>query len=110
MPRLLIVSNRLPVSVTRSSDALHVRRDSSDLATGLVGPRDRTGGLWIGWPGQDGDAAARAAMAPGLEQLRMVPVWLDADEARRFDQGFAGGVLWPVFHYLLDQVPLRAPD
>jgi trehalose 6-phosphate synthase/phosphatase len=110
MPRLLIVSNRLPIRVTRSGDALHVRRDTSDLATGLALPRDRSGGLWVGWPGVDGDAAVRAALAPGLERLRMVPVWLDAEEARRFDQGFASGVLWPVFHYLLDQVPLRVPD
>ena len=29
---------------------------------------------------------------------------------RRFYEGFSNGVLWPLFHYLLDQIPLQVSD
>ena len=49
MGRLLIVSNRLPVSVTRDSGALRISRSSGGLATGLggvhAGLRERLAGL-----------------------------------------------------------------
>jgi trehalose 6-phosphate synthase/phosphatase len=37
-------------------------------------------------------------------------VWLDAEETSRFYEGFSNGVLWPLFHYLLDQMPLHVED
>jgi trehalose 6-phosphate synthase/phosphatase len=39
-----------------------------------------------------------------------VPVDLSADELRRYYAGFSNGVIWPLFHYLLDRVPLDAHE
>jgi trehalose 6-phosphate synthase/phosphatase len=39
-----------------------------------------------------------------------VAVDLSADEIRRFYAGFSNGVIWPLFHYLLDRVPLDAHE
>ncbi|HZA93258.1 MAG TPA: bifunctional alpha,alpha-trehalose-phosphate synthase (UDP-forming)/trehalose-phosphatase, partial [Gemmatimonadales bacterium] len=33
-----------------------------------------------------------------------------ADQVARYYEGFSNGVLWPLFHYLLDQVPLHVRD
>jgi trehalose 6-phosphate synthase/phosphatase len=41
-----------------------------------------------------------------LHERRIVPVHLSADQVDRFYQGFANPVLWPVFHYLIDRVPI----
>ena len=55
MSRLLIVSNRLPITVTQKGDRLEVVKSTGGLATGLSGPHERGDGLWIGWPGDTGD-------------------------------------------------------
>jgi trehalose 6-phosphate synthase/phosphatase len=42
--------------------------------------------------------------------MRLVAVPLTADQVTRYYEGFSNGVLWPLFHYLLDQVPLHVRD
>ena len=98
-----------PITVTQKDGRLEVAKSTGGLATGLAGPHERGDGLWIGWPGDTGDlgAAERAEVAERLAALRAVPVWLAADEAKRFYEGFCNSVLWPVFHYLLDQLPIH---
>ena len=39
-----------------------------------------------------------------------MPVSLAASEVTLYYDGFSNGVLWPLFHYLLDKVPLDASD
>jgi trehalose 6-phosphate synthase/phosphatase len=110
MSRLLVVSNRLPVTVSAAHGEAVVSPSMGGLATGLRGPFERSQGLWIGWPGdlsRLGDAT-RAAALEQLDALRTVPVELTAEEVRAYYEDFANGVLWPVFHYLLDRIPLRS--
>jgi trehalose 6-phosphate synthase/phosphatase len=110
MSRLLIVSNRLPVTVARGEAGLEVQRSPGGLATGLAGPHSRSEALWIGWPGDvhDLDGDERRRLAGRLEELRTVPVWLDADEVKGFYEGYSNEILWPLFHYLIGQMPLVA--
>jgi trehalose 6-phosphate synthase/phosphatase len=72
------------------------------LATGLSGPHKRSGGLWIGWPGDVGklDETKRRELDAHLTELRCAPVYLGTEEVTRFYDGFSNGVLWPLFHYL----------
>ena len=109
MSRVLIVSNRLPVTVTRVDGVLHARPSAGGLATGLRRHHERAGGLWIGWPGYADllGGVPSAELARLLAPLRAVPVPLSADEITRYYEGIANGVLWPLFHYLIDQMPLR---
>ncbi|HET7752381.1 MAG TPA: bifunctional alpha,alpha-trehalose-phosphate synthase (UDP-forming)/trehalose-phosphatase [Anaeromyxobacteraceae bacterium] len=112
MPRLLIVSNRLPVTVRADGDAVSVERSSGGLATGMSGPHERMGGLWIGWPGElDAiPSAARAEVEQRLAELRLVPVPLTADEIARYYENYSNGVLWPLFHYFAARLPLEVRD
>lgn len=110
MSRLLVVSNRLPVTVGIAQGKAVVTPSMGGLATGLRGPFERSQGLWIGWPGdlsRLGDAARRAALAE-LEAMRTVPVELTPEEVDRYYEDFSNGVLWPLFHYLLDRIPLHS--
>jgi trehalose 6-phosphate synthase/phosphatase len=43
-----------------------------------------------------------------LRQRRLVPVALSRDQIERCYNGFANRVLWPLFHYLIDRVPVDA--
>src|SRR4051794_8387366 len=107
-PRVLIVSNRLPVTVRAERGDVQVVPSAGGLATGLRGPHERTGGLWIGWPGDVArlDPPQRKALDERLAMLRTVPVYLSQGEVARYYDGYSNGVLWPLFHYLLDRVPV----
>lgn len=110
MSRLLIASNRLPVTVhVEHGDAI-VARSTGGLAAALAAPHARPGSSWIGWPGDLSRLAPaqRGSVLAKLEALRTVPVELPPAEAHRFYDGFSNGVLWPLFHYLLDKVNLDA--
>jgi trehalose 6-phosphate synthase/phosphatase len=110
--RLLIVSNRLPVTVRHDGGRASVVPSSGGLATGLRGPHEKSGGLWIGWPGplDDVPEQERAALTRKLTDDRLVPIALSADEIRRYYDGFSNGFIWPVFHYLAGLVPLHDED
>ena len=99
--RLIVVSNRLPFTLRRAGEAWRTERSSGGLASALDPVLKRTGGLWLGWPGD-----SPAGPDPGRdEQLRgwkkkhgYVAVELPADVARNFYEGYANQTLWPLFH------------
>jgi trehalose 6-phosphate synthase/phosphatase len=103
----LIVSNRLPITTTVSDDAISFAPAAGGLATGLRGCHERTHGLWIGWPGSSAlSPAQQQELTRQLEGQGIVPVYLSEDELREYYEEFSNGVLWPLFHYLLDRLPL----
>ncbi|HEX5466552.1 MAG TPA: trehalose-phosphatase [Candidatus Limnocylindrales bacterium] len=108
MPRLILVSNRLPITVRSERGELSVAPSMGGLATGLGDLHAAGEGLWIGWPGETWrlTEAQRRELATRLDDMRLVPVDLSAAEVERYYDGFANGVLWPILHSQLDHVPL----
>jgi len=106
--RLLLVSNRLPVTVTVRDGRPVVEPSVGGLATGLRTPHERSGGLWIGWPGAHGplDTQGERSLAAQLAAARTVPVAMSPAEVATFYEEIANGVLWPICHDRLDQLPL----
>src|SRR6185312_13613087 len=107
MARLLLVSNRLPVTVKVEHGKLSVQPSAGGLASGLKGPHEGSGGLWLGWPGDTSklDEAGLQQLAPQLQALRTEPLYLSASEVSRYYDGFSNRVLWPLFHYFVDRLP-----
>jgi trehalose 6-phosphate synthase/phosphatase len=112
MPRVLIVANRLPITIRATEAGVDVQKSSGGLATGLLRPHEQSGGLWIGWSGSSDELtpSQQAELDQQLAAMRLVSVPLSADQVTRYYEGFSNGVLWPLFHYLLDQVPLHVRD
>jgi trehalose 6-phosphate synthase/phosphatase len=110
--RLLLVSNRLPATVRTDGKYVKVVPSAGGLATGLRSPHERSDGLWFGWPGDVHRLpdALRAALETQLAGMRLVPIHLSKTEVQRYYHGFSNGVLWPLFHYLLDRIPLDSRD
>jgi trehalose 6-phosphate synthase/phosphatase len=108
--RLLLVSNRLPVTAQVDAGGVRVERSSGGLATGLRGPHERMESLWIGWPGDLPKLRARrrAELDEKLAELRCIPIHLSRTEVRRFYDDISNGVLWPLFHYLIDPIPAES--
>ena len=109
MSRLIIVSNRLPVTVHARDGRAVVRPSAGGLATGLRGPHESSEGLWIGWPGDLSglDAATAVEVRERLTELRTVPVELSPVEQSVFYDHISNSVLWPICHDRVDQLPLR---
>src|SRR6186997_166713 len=108
--QLLIVSNRLPYTLRPAADTWQFSPACGGLATGLRPWHERSKGLWIGWPGDmTGVTPERREQADReLTSQRIVPVHLSGEQIERYYHGFANRVLWPLFHYLIDRVPIDA--
>ncbi|HEX6976412.1 MAG TPA: bifunctional alpha,alpha-trehalose-phosphate synthase (UDP-forming)/trehalose-phosphatase [Vicinamibacterales bacterium] len=108
--RLLIVSNRLPVTADTTSAGLRLEPASGGLVTGLRPWHESGQGVWIGWPGDVSRLSVeeRTDLDRQLEARAIVPVYLSRDDIERYYHGFSNRVLWPLFHYLIDRVPVDA--
>jgi trehalose 6-phosphate synthase/phosphatase len=100
--RLVIVSNRLPVTLVDNGDGVSVGRSSGGLATGLTHIQRRSGATWIGWTGlaDAPRASARGDVDGQLRVGRMTPVHLTRREVTRYYDQVCNGVLWPLLHEL----------
>ncbi|NQW16567.1 MAG: bifunctional alpha,alpha-trehalose-phosphate synthase (UDP-forming)/trehalose-phosphatase [Chloroflexi bacterium] len=97
MARLLLVSNRLPVTVRTSSSGKAILDRSSGGLVSALGPiHDAGEGLWIGNPDGELDDGAREALSHG----RYVPVHVTQEETDGYYYGYSNSSIWPVFHYL----------
>jgi len=108
-PRLITVSNRLPVTISTERDGFILHQSSGGLATGLRGPHRQLDGLWIGWPGEVSsvDERRQAELASKFAERGLVPVEISKEEQRVFYEDISNAVLWPICHDRLDQLPLR---
>lgn len=101
MSRLLIISNRLPVTVSKKNGKIDYSYSSGGLATALssVDSRDK---FWIGWPGIAEDGLTnqeKKDIAKELLKQNCIPVFLSEKQIKEFYLGFCNGTLWPLFHY-----------
>ncbi len=112
MARVLLVSNRLPITTKVEHHRLVTSPSSGGLATGLRHVQDGEGTLWIGWPGDTSRMSAemRAKLQAALAEMHCAPVPLTPFEVTHFYDGFSNAVLWPLFHYLLDRIPVHTKD
>ena len=110
MPSLVIVSNRLPMSVKKVDGSLVFEQSSGGLATGLTDYVRRGSTKWIGWPGIASDDLTRAERAQITRELRKsgcYPVFLTQKQLDDYYNGYSNSVIWPLFHNLpvKDHVP-----
>ncbi len=98
----VIVSNRLPVSVTRGKGGkLEFEASSGGLATAMAS-LDAKDKIWVGWPGIDAETLTDDECTQITEELAghgCYPVFLTADEVELYYEGYANDTLWPLFHY-----------
>ncbi len=99
--RVIIVSNRLPVSVTGRGDKRKITPSVGGLATGLSSFHKDNDGLWVGWPGINEDDNRKRAVLEAvlLDQYNCYPVYLSDHDLKKYYHGFSNRTLWPLFHY-----------
>jgi trehalose 6-phosphate synthase len=114
--RLLLVSNRLPITIKRSEEGkFEFSMSSGGLVSGLSGLSKSTTFQWYGWPGLEVPEDEIATLKKQLkEEHNAIPIMLDDELADRHYNGFSSkcnplpprtecwpidSILWPLFHY-----------
>ena len=89
--RLLLVSNRLPITIKRSEDGGYdFSLSSGGLVSGLSGLSKATTFHWYGWPGLEipEDEVGRLSERL-LDEYNAIPVFIDDELADRHYNGFS---------------------
>ncbi len=110
-PGVIIVSNRLPVSVKRVDGKLEYYPSIGGLATGLSSYANNRQNKWIGWPGipnEDLSESDRIDVTKELKKHNCYPVFLTKKQLENYYNGFSNSLLWPAFHEL--KVKVKPPD
>ena len=107
--RVLIVSNRLPVTAKSADDGeIHLERSVGGLATGLRTTHAASESWWIGWLGDLRlDARERHQVRERLGAMRASAVGIEPADAKIFYSRLSNGILWPLAHDRLDRLPLH---
>ncbi|HEY4323361.1 MAG TPA: bifunctional alpha,alpha-trehalose-phosphate synthase (UDP-forming)/trehalose-phosphatase [Mucilaginibacter sp.] len=100
MSKTIIVSNRLPVKVSKNNDEYSLSPSEGGLATGLGSIYKQGDNIWIGWPGVEiNEDTDKDQVTKELAKQNLLPVFLSQQEISEYYEGFSNDVLWPVFHY-----------
>ncbi len=99
--KLFIISNRLPLKVTRNEDqTFEYQRSEGGLATGLGSLEVTIERHWIGWPGIFLDSKEeRHDVTRHLESFNFHPVFLSEKQIVNYYEGYSNSILWPLCHY-----------
>ncbi len=106
-PSLIIVSNRLPVSVKKTDGKLEFYPSIGGLATGLASYATNRRNKWIGWPGvasEEVNENEKQQITTELRKHNCYPVFLTRKQLDEFYNGYSNSILWPLFH----DVPIAA--
>ncbi len=99
--RIIIASNRLPVSVVKKDGTFNITPSVGGLTTGLSSFHKDSNGLWVGWPGlTPADKNDGLSLEKTLRKdYNCLPVYLSASDLKKYYYGFSNRTLWPLFHY-----------
>jgi len=105
MAKHIIVSNRLPIKISKVNNSFKFIPTSGGLATGMNSIHKNKNSLWIGWPGishDEIDSLSIDKMNKKLYGSGFCPVHLSSKDIKDFYYGLPNNCLWPLFHYFIE--------
>jgi len=110
--RLLVVSNRLPVIISKKNDKWHLYPGTGGLVTALTPTMEKNHGIWVGWPGCKYEVPAVPLLKDYNAKIKyeLHPVRLKDEEIDKYYRGFANETIWPLFHDLLGHCVFNADN
>ena len=97
----VVISNRLPIKVTKKDGALVYAKTNGGLGTAMASLKNDDM-VWIGWcgaPSDDFSAKDKQAIRDEFAKHHAVPVFLTKAQISLFYEGYSNDTLWPLFHY-----------
>jgi trehalose 6-phosphate synthase/phosphatase len=100
--KLVLVSNRIPITITTEDGKLKGRPSSGGLVSALEPLLKDHGGIWIGSGGTEDSPEIREILekASGDNAYKYSPLFLTEEEQSNFYEGFSNEIVWPLFHDL----------
>jgi trehalose 6-phosphate synthase/phosphatase len=101
MQSLIVVSNRLPVTVNKT-----IEKSSGGMVSALEGLGNKFNIRWIGWAGGVvRDLERKEKIASELkERFNYSPIFLSREDVEDYYTGFSNSSLWPLLHYMPSHV------
>jgi trehalose 6-phosphate synthase/phosphatase len=105
---LVLVSNRLPVTVIQNDGELKFEKSAGGLVSGLSAYLDSLRSsplagsryLWVGWPGATVNKEEEEDVKSELAaECQAHPVFISEEDMDTFYLGFCNKTIWPLFHY-----------
>src|SRR2546428_2529516 len=99
---LIVVSNRLPVTVRTTASDCSLEWSGGGLVSALTPVLRETGGCWVGWTGTDYPETVAESLDRWSSQQNysLEPVFLTPAEEASYYEGFSNEIIWPLFHGL----------
>ncbi len=99
MSRTILISNRLPVTISTDDTGQQILIDSAGgLVSGLKPLHEKSDSLWIGYAG----TGPNSNIQKQLEERKFLPIEIDPEEYRLYYDGYANNAIWPLFHYFAE--------
>jgi len=103
MSNLIFVSNRLPITITKTNDSLDIKGSIGGLATGLKSIHSEGKSIWAGWcgiPSEKLNIEEKESINKILiEKYNSYPIFLTNKDLKLYYYGFSNKTIWPLFHY-----------
>ncbi len=96
--RIVLVSNRLPITIRKTDKGLDFRPSAGGLATGLRSVKIDQETLWVGWPGTVSKEDRKEAEATLIQKHNHTPVFMSERLVEKFYEGFCNRTIWPLLH------------
>lgn len=102
-PRILVASNRLPVTAIRQGSKLWLKRSSGGLVSGLRHIERSWPVRWYGWSGIATDRSVPTELTV-RSGAALIAVPMDGSEVDGFYRDYCNGLLWPALHGMTENV------
>lgn len=103
MSKIIIISNRLPVTVRKNEGKLEYVESVGGLSTGLKSYHEKSESIWVGWNGitnEEISSIEKEGIKIKLKKkYKCLPVFLSNEEISQYYLGFCNKTIWPLFHY-----------
>lgn len=100
---LIIVSNRLPITVEKAiNNKLKITKSSGGLVAGLDEIHHQTNALWLGHSGIYPADQEYSTLKTQLTKDRLICVDLNEQTYNAYYNGFCNSIIWPLFHYFTE--------
>ena len=113
MRKSVIVSNRLPLQISKLENSFLFQPSSGGLATGLDSVHKNNDSIWVGWSGITSDELTKKnklEIKNTLDDLRLIEVELNQKEVDEFYHGLSNKCIWPLFHYFIELAKFNEND
>jgi len=99
--KIIVVANRLPVSISKRKEGIRIQQSPGGLSAGLRSLGQKEEVLFVGWPGYwPINADEREEIENTLiNRHKSRPVFIEPSDVSKYYYGFANRTLWPLFHY-----------